>query len=83
MALIICERSYPVPVSLERFRAATRAQNPCFKVRGVRWLGSALSSDGLRVLCRYEASDAESVRQANREAGLPFEHVWAAHEVLP
>ena len=83
MALIICERIYQTPLSLERFRAAARKQHPCYDVRGVRWLGSVYSNDGLKVVCRYEASDAESVRQANREAGLAFERVWAAQEVLP
>jgi hypothetical protein len=83
MALIICERTYQTPLSLDRFRAAVRTHNPCFDVRGVRWLGSVLANDGLKVVCRYEASDAESVRQANREAGLAFERIWAAEEILP
>ena len=29
------------------------------------------------MLCLYEAPDAESVRQAQREAGVPFERAWA------
>jgi hypothetical protein len=37
----------------------------------------------MRMLCLYEAPDAESVRLANREASLPFDRVWASQIVLP
>jgi hypothetical protein len=29
------------------------------------------------MICLYEAPDAESVRQAQREAGVPFDEAWA------
>lgn len=30
------------------------------------------------MVCIYAAPDAESVRSAQRQAGMPFETVWAA-----
>lgn len=83
MALIICERTFPSPISLEQFGQAGKALGPCLDVRGIRWIGSAFSADGTKSVCRYEAVDAEPVRQANREAGCPFERVWAAQELSP
>lgn len=83
MALIICERKFSSPISLEQFGEAGKTLGPCLDVRGIRWIGSAFSADGTKSMCRFEAVDAESVRQANREAGCPFEHVWAAQELSP
>jgi hypothetical protein len=83
MALIVCERKFPKPITLEQFQDAGKPLGPCLDVRGIRWLGSAFSADGSKSVCRFEAVDAESVRQANREAGCPFEHVWVANELAP
>lgn len=83
MALMICERKFPMGVTMDRILGALQSLNPCLGVRNIRWLGSTISTDGLRCFCRYDAPDAESVRQANREAGCPFESVWPASEVAP
>ena len=45
-------------------------------LHGVRFLRSYFSTDGRRMLCLYEAPDVESVRFANRQAGLPFDLAW-------
>jgi len=83
MRVIICERKFTQPITMDQFCEAGKPLGPCLDVRGIRWMSSALSTDGTHSVCRFEASDAESVRQANREAGLPFEQVWAAQEVSP
>jgi hypothetical protein len=83
MSLIICERKFSSPISLQQFGEAGKTLGPCLDVRGIRWIGSAFSTDGTQSVCRFEAVDAESVRQANREAGCPFERVWAAQELTP
>ena len=83
MEVIICERKFPQPITMDQFFEAGKSLGPCLDVRGIRWMSSALSADGTHSVCRFEAMDAESVRQANREAGLPFEHVWAAQEITP
>ena len=44
---------------------------------GVAWRRSVLSADRLRMVCQYDAPDAESVRKLQREAGNGFDRVWA------
>lgn len=55
----------------------------CFKLHRVRMLRSYLSLDGLRMVSLYEAPDAESVRVAQRQAGLPPDRVWAVTRMAP
>jgi hypothetical protein len=47
-------------------------------MRRVKLLRTFLSCDRLRMICEYLAPDAESVREANTQAGLPFERIWTA-----
>jgi len=51
---------------------------PCLTAHGVRWIHSHLSAARTRMIREYEASDAEAVRLANREAGVRFDSVWPA-----
>jgi hypothetical protein len=37
-----------------------------------------VADDGRRMLCRFTAPDAESVRVALRQAGIAFDSVWIA-----
>jgi len=83
MALIVCVRRFQNAKTLDDIAASMKSLGACLEIRGVRWLGTALSNDGLRCVCRYDAPDAESVRQISREAGSPFESVWPAQELLP
>lgn len=78
MEHVIVERTGTEPVTIEQLRASSCSAESCFRLHRVRHLRSAISADGLRVICEYEAPDAESVRRANREAKLPFESVWTA-----
>jgi hypothetical protein len=50
----------------------------CLDQHRIRVLRSYLSSDKRRMICVYEAPDAESVRIANRQGELPFDRVWTA-----
>ena len=43
----------------------------------VTFLRTFFSLDCRRMLCLYQAPDAESVRLAQRQAGMPLERVWA------
>jgi hypothetical protein len=42
------------------------------------WRRSSLAMDKLRMVCEFEAPDAESVREAFRTAGIPYERAWTA-----
>jgi hypothetical protein len=49
----------------------------CFDLHHVGWKHSFLSADGRRMLCWYQAPDAESARLALRELGSNLHGVWA------
>lgn len=83
MKRIVVERTLEKPLRAEELAASQEARRLCFEMHRVRFIRSLISRDGLRVICEYEALDAESVRQANRKAGLPFDRVWTAEEYLP
>ncbi|MGK7907288.1 MAG: nickel-binding protein [Synechococcus sp.] len=44
---------------------------------------SLLSSDRLRMICTFDAPDAEVIREAHRKVGVPFERVWAGKAIEP
>jgi uncharacterized protein DUF4242 len=80
---VMVERSLPAPDTFERLHGFALAKSWCFEQRRVRWAGSLLSSDGRRMLCFYQAPDAESVRAAQREAEMPTQAVWAYERISP
>jgi hypothetical protein len=77
MACIIVERTFDRPPSEEDLTAAGIRERPCLEIYGVAWRRSLLSADRLRMICQYEAPDAESVRKVQREVGNEFDRVWA------
>lgn len=77
MPRIVVERNFDRPQSDEDLSAGGIRERPCLDLYGVVWRRSLLSADRLRMVCEYEAPDAESVRRVQREAGNGFERVWA------
>lgn len=78
MPLFIVERSFSPPLTLEELAATEERMAPCLDIYNVRWLRSYWSKDRQRMLCEYEASDAASVRNVQREAGANFDKIWPA-----
>lgn len=79
MELVVVERVFDPPLEPEQVRQAIRAAPPaCYRLYGVRHLRTLLSRDGRRMICEYEAPDAEAVRVANEKVGYPFQRVWTA-----
>jgi hypothetical protein len=78
MELVLAERIFPEPVDLTEIREAVKNSGSCLDLHQVRYLQSYLSYDRLRMVCLFEAPDAESVRIASRKVGIPFERVWTA-----
>jgi hypothetical protein len=78
--LVVVERHFDEPMAFEELEAREARHSWCLEVRGVVFQRTLMSPDGRRMLCLYRAPDAESVREAQREAGLPFTTVWAAEE---
>jgi len=54
------------------------AIHSCLDIHRVDWLRSYLLVDGSRMLCWYQALDAESVRFVVRQQGLEGASVWNA-----
>ena len=81
MPCIIVERTFDRTPSDDDLTAAGIRERPCLKLYGVAWRRSVISADRLRMVCQYEAADAESVRKVQREAGNQFDRVWAGEMI--
>ncbi len=78
MAIVVVERSFGEPVQSDEIQAMKARNAGCVEAYGVRFVRGFFSADRRRMICLYEAQDAESVREVQRRAGLPFERVWTA-----
>jgi hypothetical protein len=75
---VVVERTLAQPVDEAAIREATARGAWCLEQRRCRSVSSYLSGDGLRVVCVYTGPDAESVRQAQHQVGMPFDLAWPA-----
>ena len=77
MEIVVVERLFDEPLSHDPIDLAKRAAS-CMEMHNLRYLQAYLSSDRKRMICVFEAPDAESVRIANRQLKMPFERAWTA-----
>lgn len=78
MASIIVEYSFAEGMSDEALSAMAARLDECLEIRNGAWVRSSLSSDRKRMICEFEAPDAESVRDALRSSRQSYDRVWAA-----
>jgi hypothetical protein len=78
MAVMVVEQSFDPAITPEELNAMASRVDPCLEAHGARWMRSYISSDRKRVVCEFEAADAEKVRESYRSAGVQFERVWTA-----
>lgn len=78
MASIIVEYAFAHPMSDEELGIAAKKLDPCLEIRNGAWVRSSLSEDRKRMICEFDAPDAESVREALRASGQEFERAWPA-----
>lgn len=76
MASIIVERTFGAALSDSDLEHMMARVGPCLDACDARWVRSYLSVSRRRMICLFEAADAESVRRAFRVAGVAFEFVW-------
>jgi hypothetical protein len=76
--LVVVERSFAEPVEFATLQDLENEGAWCLAQHRVRFLRSYFARDRRRMICLYAAPDAESVRSAQRQAGMPFETIWAA-----
>ena len=74
---VLVERSFGEPVTIEEIQAIEDAGAWCLEAHNVKFARTFFSRDRKRMICLYEAPDAESVRLAQREAAMPVEKIWA------
>jgi len=74
---VLVARSFPEPVTLESIRALAPVGGSCMDTHRVRFAGSFFALDQRRMLCLYQAPDAESVRIVQRAMRMPFDSVQA------
>ena len=75
--LIAVERSFAEPQQFEPLQAAEDAARWCLDMHEVSFVKTFFALDGRRMICLYQAPDAEAVRRSQRMAGLPFDTVYA------
>lgn len=79
MTLVMVERSFEKPTDPEALNAREAAGKWCLDLHRVRFVRTHVARDGKRMLCVYEAPDAEAVRISQRTIEMPVDRVWAAH----
>lgn len=78
MVHVIVETTHAPSLNEDIWSEAYCKLTPCLELRNARRLRTLLSLDRRRTICELEATDAESVRESYRAAGLPFDRVWTA-----
>ena len=82
-ANVVVERQFERDMPLQDIQDIEDANIHCLEARNVTFLRTYYSADQQRMLCLYRAPDAESVRQAQREARVPFTDSWAFSMLTP
>lgn len=83
MSLVIVETLAEQPITLEYLSEADARVLPCLEERNAKWRYSLLSSDRCRMICTFEAPDAEAVQQAYRKGGGRFSRMWSGTLIRP
>jgi hypothetical protein len=83
MVFLILEKEFDPPLGEVQHEGEAERLDPCLSAHGVRWLRSYVALDRRRMVCEFEAADAEAVRSAFRGAGVSFQRVWAAEQFFP
>ena len=82
-ANVLVARRFEEPVDFDVIQALEDAGKGCLDVHRVRFIRTWFSRDRKRMMCIYEAPDAESVRIAQREANMPVEKIWSFRRFTP
>lgn len=78
---IVVERSFDSPQSGADMKRVADRERPCLATYRATWKRSLLSADRKRMVCEYEADDAETMRRIQREAGAQFDRVWVGEVI--
>jgi len=81
MELVLVERRFEQPIDFQDIQLREIAASWCHDTYNVRFLKTFFSRDRRRMLCLYEAPDAEAVRAAEEQAKIPFERAWTCQNL--
>ncbi len=78
MPFVVVERTGPGPFTVAQIRQVIQQGSWCNDLYGITHCGSLLAPDLDRLVCIYQAPDAESVRGASQRQKVPYDRVWSA-----
>jgi len=81
MPRIVVERTFETPQSDADMQVVADRERPCLSAYAVTWKRSLVSADRKRMICEYEAADAETMRRIQREAGAQFDRIWVGEAI--
>jgi len=81
--LVVVERVFPTAVTAEFVSTAFKRSGWCLDLHRATYVESYLGGDGKKMVCVFRAPDAESVRLANNQGGVPYTAVWTANVHVP
>lgn len=82
-ANVLVAREFDEPTDFDALQALEDAGKGCLDLHRVRFVRTYFSRDRKRMICLYEAPDAESVRIAQREATMPVDRIWSFRRFIP
>lgn len=82
-ANVLVERRFDAEVTLQEIQDIEDAGIWCLETRDVHFVRTFFAADHMRMICLYRAPDAESVRLAQRQAGVPFDDAWTFQAIGP
>lgn len=83
MSIVIVETLSDVPLTPEEPTANDLQLLSCLAERNGSWRYSLISSDRLRMICTFDAPDAEVVRESYRKTKVTFSRVWSGDIIRP
>ena len=80
---VVVERNFDEVTSVEAVQAIEDKGAWCLDMYQVVFIRTYFSADKKRMVCLYNAPDAESVRVAQQKANMPVSAVWPCHVMNP
>jgi hypothetical protein len=78
MIRIVVERTFATPQTDDDMAMVADRERGCLGIYRVTWKRSLLSDDRRRMICEYDAPDAESVRRVQQQAEAAVDRIWTA-----
>jgi len=78
MERVMVERKFDEAQWFDDLQAQEVSFAWCAEQHQVTFIRSYFSRDRRRMICEYDAPDAEAVRKLQRTARMPFERIWTA-----